>query len=559
MQTGRQQKSLKLLLIGLDGATFDIINPMLADGELPTLAGLISGGCSGLLESTIPPFSAPAWSSFMTGMNPGRHGIFSFTNYNPLSYTQMESNFVSSKTLAGNTIFDIMSQAGLRLGVISIPITYPVWPINGFMVAGEPCPDTNRYLAYPQDFENSLTRRYAFSSTTWSLSNDEIIKRLYQMDEDRVKLAVQLINEQNVDVMILVLGATDRAQHNFWRFYDAEYGARLGLPDQPQYRQTIQETYRRADALVAELLQNTTEDTQVLVISDHGGGPAAFWHLNTNAWLKQGGFLAVKENQDNLISHFYEPIKSIKRILDTPGGQTLRKLIPSQVIGKGRMYIRNIAQLNWASTRAYRFQMYPPAEGIVINMIGRQENGIVSTGQEYEQLRTEIITSALRIKNPDTGEPVVIHAYRREEIYTGSYLEKAPDIIFILADNYCGGNELEDIITRTDPATLSKVNGEHRMHGILIAKGPTIKSGEVISGARLMDIPATLLRSLGLTVAGEMDGIVLETLYKPGYATSNKDFINMHSWSVDSEGEESELTPDEEEQIRTQLQRLGYL
>ena len=551
---------LKLLVIGLDGATWDVIKPMVARGKLPNLARLMKIGGHGDLQSTMPPFSPPAWATFMTGVNPGKHGIFGFVNFNPQSYSQIESGFVTASPLVGHTTFDILSYSKFRLGVISVPITYPAWPINGYMVSGEPCPDNQKYMVYPESFANNLTRQYAFPSAFWSRPNDEIINGLYEMDHSRTELAIQLILEDNLDALFVVLGATDRVQHNFWRFYEKRFGSQLGLPHDRKYESVIPETYRRADKAIGRILSHVDHNTLVFVISDHGGGPAATKYFHTNAWLLEMGYLQIMQGRDSLVEHSRGAALALRRILDTSVGSRLRSLLPAQIIRQGRMLVRNIAQIDWLETRAYRFPMYPPVEGIVINLAGRQPQGIVQPGGEYEQLREEIIDQMLQFVDLETGEHVVEQAYTREQLFHGAYIERAPDIILVLKEDFTGGTGIQPpLVSNVNPATLNKVNGEHRMQGILLAYGPMIKNNHTIEGARLVDMAPTLLYSLGLPVAKVMDGVVLKDLFVPEFLTANPETKASIRDKAEFDIPEASLTLEEEKQIEEQLRRLGYL
>jgi predicted AlkP superfamily phosphohydrolase/phosphomutase len=551
---------IELLVIGLDGATFAVIRHMIAAGELPNLAALMDQGSSGFLESTIPPFSPPAWTSFMTGMNPGRHGIFGFVNFDPLSYTHLDSRPVTGRSLAGHTFFDVLSQAGYRLAVLTVPITYPAWAINGYMVAGAPCPDAETGLAYPEVFAAGLRHRYTFLSTFWSKPNAEIIAGLYDMMERRTALALQLLGEKQLDAMVVVFGATDRAQHNFWRYYDPAFEARLNLPREADYDNVIPGIYRRADAAIGRLLARVGKDTTVFIISDHGGGPAATQYLHTNAWLQQQGLLSVKRSQDTVVSGLRRAVMAARRGLGAQVEHRLRRLLPSRLIAQGRALVRNVAQIDWPATQAYRFPMYPPAEGIVINVAGRQPQGIVQPGSEYEQVRAQILQQARQLIDPATGQPVVAHAYKREELYHGPHAERAPDIVLILTEDYRGGTNVHPpAITSVDPSALSKVNGEHRMHGVLLARGPMIRQNAWLENARLVDMAPTILYTLGVPVPEEMDGVVLEDLFSPLYREAHPVQYSDQGKADDIGAVDSGLTPEEEEQVRRHLERLGYV
>jgi predicted AlkP superfamily phosphohydrolase/phosphomutase len=428
------------------------------------------------------------------------------------------------------------------------------------MVAGEPCPDTETGLAYPEDFADTLSDRFAFHSTFWSKPNDEIIAGLKDMDERRIGLARQLIDEKDLDAMVVVLGATDRVQHNFWRYYDPSFAAKLGLPSEANYEEVIPDTYRRADAVIGQLLSHIGEDTTVFIISDHGGGPATTQYLHTNAWLRQQGLLSVKQGQDTVLSSLRRVVMAARRGVGAKVEYRLRGLLPNRFIEQGRSLVRNVAQIDWLNTQAYRFPMYPPAEGIEINVVGRQQQGTVHPGDEYEQVRGEILEQAHKLIDPDTGKPVVVHSYKREELYHGPHIERAPDIVLILSDDYRGGiNLLPPIISSVDPSSLTKVNGEHRTHGVLLVRGPMINQNLWVEQSRLVDMAPTILYTLGVPVPDEMDGVVLEDLFLTSFRKTHPVMYSDQGGVSEIGIEDSGLTPEEEDQLRKHLERLGYI
>jgi len=137
---------MKVLVIGLDGATFDLIKPFAAQGQLPHLKKLMDAGAWSELSSTIPPVTASAWTSFMTGKNPGAHGLFDFMQRRKGSYDLVP---VSSGERDGKTLWEVAGDAGRKVIVMGVPVTYPPTPVNGLLVTG------------------MLTPRGAKNSTIW--------------------------------------------------------------------------------------------------------------------------------------------------------------------------------------------------------------------------------------------------------------------------------------------------------------------------------------------------------------------------------------------------------
>jgi len=141
---------MRVFVVGLDGATFDLIRPWAAAGHLPSLARLMQEGVHGELMSTLPPVTSPAWPSFMTGMNPGKHGVFDFIRRRPGGFDMVNASHIAAKTL-----WQLLSEAGRRVGVIAVPVTYPPCPVNGFMISDILSP-RHAEIAYPP----GLLRRY---------------------------------------------------------------------------------------------------------------------------------------------------------------------------------------------------------------------------------------------------------------------------------------------------------------------------------------------------------------------------------------------------------------
>ena len=165
----------KLLIIGLDGATFDLALPMIEKGEMPNLGQLLAQGTAANLLSTVPPVTGPAWSSFMTGKDPGGHGVYHFRAIDPTQYDQANETLVTSRSFQGPTFWDILGEVGHRVAVVTVPVTYPPWPINGVMISGYPCPDTRNNHTYPPEFADQLPDPLNFDATFYSTATPEAV------------------------------------------------------------------------------------------------------------------------------------------------------------------------------------------------------------------------------------------------------------------------------------------------------------------------------------------------------------------------------------------------
>src|SRR5690349_19714227 len=178
----------------------------------------------------------------------------------------------------------------------------------------------------------------------------------------------------------------------------------------------------------------------------------------------------------------------------------------------------NLDAISWKETKAYRFPMYPPVEGIMINVVGRQPEGCVQPGEEYEALRTRILEEARSLRDPKTGELVVLEAYRREELYHGERIETAPDIILVTQDCYKGGTSVDELVSDVPLDVLSKLSGVHRMDGIIAAQGPHLRWNQKLEGAGIIDVAPTILYALNMPIPSDMDGKPLTSMFEQSYA-----------------------------------------
>ncbi len=549
----------KCLVIGLDGATPELVWRWAKEGKLPHLAALIARGVHGNLRSTYPPISAAAWVTFMTGQDPGRHGIFDFRNYNPRNYSFCDEKIVSSASFAGRTVWDVAGSYGRRVGAITVPITYPAWEVNGAMIAGYPTPDASKAFAYPPDLGQDLGHLTENSAFFHSKSETEIIGELKRLTRDRALVAREMLHTEGYDLFVLVLGAIDRAQHDFWKYTQPDYPV-YDPQKAPRFASVIQEIYQEADQAIGLLLEEVDEDTTVMVMSDHGGGPRPTDYFHVNAWLRELAWLTAKENRLSIKPLLRRTFRALRARFPYQEQvywhlpQSLRRIM-SRVKSDAETKVGDIV---WSQTRAYRFPMHPPVDGIVINLRGRQKQGVVEPGEEYETLRDAIITALRQATDPLTGESLVVEAYRREELYTGHKIENVPDIVFVMQERYEGGSALNGVVTSpVSRAELSKLSGKHRMDGMLVISGPHVRCGARTEGARIVDLAPTILYAMGLPVPPQMDGRVLQDLFAPDFLAQQE--IQYSYWQGETTVDWTYYSEEEEQRVLEKLRRLGYV
>lgn len=290
----------KVLVIGLDGATFDLITPWVAEGKLPTLGRLISEGAHGVLESVPNMCSAAAWASFATGKNPGKHGVYWFAEPRDDSYAFRYTNATHCHAAP---IWRTLSDLGKKVGVINVPITYPAEPVSGFLIAGLDAPGVDsRGFTYPPDLVDEIKSVCSDYTITVGLRAyeesgrlDEGLERLSTQMEARFRVAGHVMRTRPWDLFVVIFAATDYAQHALWKYCDPSHPLYQEEEGQ-KYGGAIYDVYQQLDRYIAALLDDVGDDTTVLIVSDHGAGINQTGASHLNSWLEEQGWLRFQSS-----------------------------------------------------------------------------------------------------------------------------------------------------------------------------------------------------------------------------------------------------------------------
>jgi predicted AlkP superfamily phosphohydrolase/phosphomutase len=213
----------RVIVVGLDGGTWSVLDPLLEDGHMPALKALRDGGCWGTLKSTIPPLTAPAWASLITGKNPGKHGIYQFAPIDRSLYQGNVTRIVNSQTVQGATLWNILGAAGKRVGVMNVPLTYPPSKVNGVMVTGMLTPRQSEHFTYPPELSSRLkdyTIDVSMGESKYGVLSDldtadhqslkRLIEELKNLATGRTDKALEFLNEYSPDFFILLFTETER-------------------------------------------------------------------------------------------------------------------------------------------------------------------------------------------------------------------------------------------------------------------------------------------------------------------------------------------------------------
>jgi len=587
-----------VLVLALDGATFDVIRPLAARGELPHLAAWMAEGQCAPLPSTTPPVTFPAWSSFMTGLPPAEHGIFDFTQKRPGEY---RLRFVNAGDREAPSIFRRVSDAGGRVLVLGMPATHPPEPVKGLLVCGFDAPvsaGTDERSASDPELYRQITR----SAGPWmrpelneSARADDFHERAISTLLDRIDrkrdFALEALTQIRARhdgalpaLTMIVFSESDTAGHHYWRDHD---------PDSPRHdpgvsaarQDALASVYRRLDAACGRIRQAVGEEVPCVVLSDHGMGSASDKVVHLNRFLAEQGLLRRRAGLGRFVDRSARGLRD-RALAWLPAG------LAQQVFRRARTAAAELESrarfggFDWTRTLAFSEEANTNP-GVWINRAGREPRGCVAAS-DYEAVRERVI-QALREWRLPSGAPVVARALRREEVHRGPFCERAPDIVIELALDAGhglslvptpwaeGGAQGEGIpAVRTLPprdwggGRGRGMNGTHRNEGIWIATG--LREGSGPAPASEEPIPRIGTQEHGSDARAGVEAGARSALAEPPDRLSEvapwlASAMGL-AWAAPGEGTGSgahgegrghAYDEDEEAMVAERLRALGYL
>jgi predicted AlkP superfamily phosphohydrolase/phosphomutase len=548
----------KVLVIGLDGASWNLLRPMLRMKLLPHLEMLIQSGTSGNLLSVDPPISPSSWASFITGQNPGKHGIYDFGVPVPGGYHLRLAN---ATMIAPDSLWSVLGQNGKRLGVINVPMTFPPQKANGFIVSGMMTPSPKSSFTFPEELKQELIDQLGtyhieldfvqtgkhlgkgYLSTYFGDHYVRFLNELAKVADARQGAINYLMDTQPWDFFMAVLTGTDRIQHYMWDYITQDFA---GGDPRAEIRRRALDYYRRVDAIIGDMLDRADDDTAVIVLSDHGFGPAKY-EVCLNKWLADIGMLAPSRGLGGKLMSWLGHLMQSKGI----SRERLAKILKLKRIEQVSALA---ATIDWSQTRASQRL----TNSIHLNVRGRDPEGIVEPGKEYESLREFLIGELLKLEDPDTGQTIVTEALRKQDLYSGPYLENAPDIVLRFRDGYFANRRDLDVPSYLTRPTMR--TGEHQREGILIAKGPGIREQFTLPvSASILDIFPTVLYLYDCPIPAKTDGKVLFDIFTPEFRQEYPVEYSQNRVSSEEQLESFGFTEQEEQDLVNRLKGLGYL
>ncbi len=556
------------MILGFDGTSPDLLEKWVGEGKLPTVGKLMEGGVYGPLRSVPTMSSPPAWTSFSTGKNPGKHGIFGFTERHFDSYG---FGYVNGAHRCARTFWEIL--CGERTGcVVNVPMSYPVQEINGCMIAGLDAPGVDsEKVCHPRNLLEEMIAENGEYRITANLTHvlrsegrwKEGAERLLDSMEIRYRHTSYLMDRYDWDLFTVVFGETDNVHHFYWKFFDPSHPA-YDPAEAERYGDTILKVYQRMDDIIGRLLERNPDAT-VMIVSDHGGAVNPRGAQLLGDWLTDLGLMRM-EGQS-----WSDPRKVARRAFGAVGGAGYRLanryLSSTTKLKLARRFpgmlgavesAMKLGGIDWRRTKAF---CDGAMDDIWINLAGRDPMGIVPQS-EYDGLCESICSELADARDAATGKPIVDEVFRREDAYQGRQVEKAADIsVRWRTDAVINGIRTRSSSESVEPVDwdwpLGNPTGGHQLNGIFIATGPAIRQGKRLEGAGIVDVAPTVLYHFGEEIPGDFDGRVLERIFKREHLEANKP-----RYGVETAGEaeqEDVYSEEDSEVIEQRLKDLGYL
>lgn len=532
----------RAILLGLDGGTFKLLDYYINNGAMPNLKVMRELGAWGVLNSTFPPTTPPAWSSCITGVNPGKHGIFDFRE--PY-HKDPKRTLISSYSIRSAKIWHYLEKSNKTAVLLNVPLTYPPEEIKGYIVSGLMTPSEDVDYTHPKELKNELIKavgKYIINIDIpqYDIDHPDDAKKFFDELDEMTRLRVRafewLLSEKKWDFFMAVFVFADRIQHLFWKVIDPELDFKR--PDAGAIRERTQGLFKKFDELLGRLMKTLGDDTTLFLISDHGFGSTEMW-FNANTWLDKLGYLKLEPAQ------FFKK-RAFALAMNFAESRFGKSIIPKSFARKVRSSVR-AKRSTFKTDLPYSLDMNRTSAFFA----GIPSQGIFVTkkGAEREKIKRELKEMILELKLPN-GMQAADEVKFSDEIYFGPETEFAPDLFFVLKNfSVLARPILGDWqVFRT---SANAPNGFHRKDGVFFAYGKSI-APKKLEPLEMVDIMPTVLYAMGEKVPKNLDGRVRTDIFK-----SPKP-IELCEQIVPPYLEKQAFSDDEQAEIKRRLSGLGY-
>jgi predicted AlkP superfamily phosphohydrolase/phosphomutase len=530
------------LLIGLDGATFSVLDPYIEQGVMPFLGGLMERGTSAVLRSIMPPLTPPAWTSLVTGKHPGQHGVFDF--FQKEEPGSIYFTYTSSQNVGSATIWSLASDQDRRITSLNFPLMFPAPPVEGSVVPGGMMPWRQLRLGcHPPGLFQRLKDLPDFNPREM-LDMEMEVKAIDGCPEeeyaDWVELHIRrerrwgevlqyLMDDAPADLTAIMFDGVDKLQHLCWRFIDPACRPEHPTDWEQEMIERCERYFRSLDGLIAAAVTRAGPDATVILASDHGFGPTRdVFHVNS--WLEREGYLSWADPAD---------AERVRSATD---------------VGFAEM-TRHVHAIDWSKTLAYAAT--PSSQGI--NIVERLPGSETPMPEDVRaRISVDIAAALMELRRPADGERLIEEVWTREQAFVGPFEGLGPDLSMVLVD----GGTISILPSETIVARRDQVRGHHRWEGFFLAAGPGIRAGERVEELSIVDVAPLILHSLDLPVPDDMAGRLPAEILEPG-ELERRPLRRVEAREppapVTMAGAGVELDPDEQAAVMARLRALGYV
>lgn len=525
----------RVLMLGLDGATFTVLDPLMEAGLMPALKTLCSHGTRSLLLSTPNPLTPSAWTSMTTGRSPGNHGIFDFVRVEQFG-SHPTFRLATSSDIRCPTIWSILGEIGKTTISLNFPVMFPPKPEMGFMIPGFVPHRHLRQATNPRGFYERLKKIPGLKLDEITVDFEEERRSVQVLDQHEYeewilfhirrerhwwRILDHLMTTEPWDLSGVVFDGVDKLQHACWRFLDPNlYDESTASSWERRVRQLCLDYFREVDEIIAKLVELLDDQDQVYVTSDHGfGATDEIFYVNT--WLSQQGHLTWTEDA---------PLAK-EGMLNTEGMKTPAFLF------------------DWSKTRAYA--LTPGSNGVYLHLQDQ--------GADRGVLADELAETLKSVTNPVTGQRVVTRVMTRESAFPGGASDQAPDLTLVLRDyGFVSVLRSEDAV-RARP----EIVGAHHPDGIFVAAGAGIRQDTTVDRLSIMDVTPSMMYGLGQPIPREFEGRLPEEIFTAdhlaAHAVDRKSVDSLEMQEPSAADEVPAYDAEGEKVLMERLRALGYL
>jgi|Deesub1362A_J573_1020465.scaffolds.fasta_scaffold00057_157 predicted AlkP superfamily phosphohydrolase/phosphomutase len=499
----------KLLIIGIDGGTWSVLEPLCNANVMPTLKRLVSNGIAGDLKSTIPPVTGASWLSLATGKNPGKTGVIDFLIKEGNALRPINSNDFRKN----RPFWECINSKKI---IINYPMVYPPYNINGILISGLGSAVADEFT-FPKNVKQEILEiapNYRIDLDYMRYKDfNKYLKDIKEFLANKLKVDLYLLEKYEWSLAISIFSLTDWIQHSMWMYIDKKHPL---YPGKNEYEEKLLSFWTEFDLALTKIIKKVGKDTNILIVSDHGFGPQ-LGCFNLAKWLERQGYLCKKRNFSSgfhAIFHKYEIfLRNIYSVFEKLIPQSMFKNIRDEIIGS------TLNQINFEKSKAYSIGHTIPFGAIYIKR----------NTKNFENLKHELISGLKRI-NKDIREDLKVKFFDPYKIYNGDKIDTLPDILFTINDWSCiiEENLNKNYLFKNEPFSLTHT-GSHRLNGIFVGYGPDFRSGKKITSATIFDIAPTVLHLLDVSIPTDMDGRVLKEIFRADSDPAKRSIVYQKS------------------------------